>query len=104
MKLNFVEIIDSTTRDMGKLLTQSLVKFAISDGWPVEVASQLKVKQSGKRFEFDIDSSVSKQAMDIEFGTEGTSPRGTLRRFGNRNDIAGKLFSKIAVQKVGGKR
>lgn len=88
----FSKAIKSAASKLAPRLTSSLVQYAIADGWEPRVAKGLKVTYKDNRFHFTVNGNVKDKAFAYEYGDGSTTPKGTVRRFGNLNDMAGKEF------------
>jgi hypothetical protein len=88
----FSKAIKSAATKLAPRLTSTLVQYAIADGWEPRVAKGLKVIYKDNKYQFSVNGSVEKQALAYEYGDGNRRPKGTVRRFGNLNDMAGKEF------------
>lgn len=88
----FSKAIKSAATKLAPRLTSSLVQYAIADGWEPRVAKGLKVTYKDNRYHFSVSGGVQDQALAYEYGDGNSRPKGTVRRFGNLNDMAGKEF------------
>ena len=89
---SFSKAIKITAASLAPRLTSSLVQYAIADGWDPRVAKGLRVTYKNNRYHFSVSDSVKDQALAYEYGDGSSTPKGTVRRFGNLNDMAGKEF------------
>lgn len=88
----FSKAIKSAATKLAPRLTGALVKYAIADGWEPRVAQGLKVTYKDSRYYFTVTDSVKDKAFAYEYGDGSNTPKGTVRKFGNLNDMAGKEF------------
>lgn len=88
----FTKAIKSAAIKLAPRLTSALVQYAIADGWEPRVAKGLKVTYKDNRYHFTVSGNVQDKALAYEYGDGTTTPKGTVRRFGNLNDMAGKEF------------
>jgi len=96
----FSKAIKSAAIKLAPRLTRTLVQYAIADGWEPRVAKGLKVTYKDKRYYFSVNESVKDKAFAYEYGDGSSTPKGTVRRFGNLNDMAGKEFVVIFKKEV----
>ena len=83
-----VKALKNTLHQMAVHMTDQVQQRALSEGWDPEVASSLTVNYQHKKFIMSVADEHKNRAFDIEFGTQNTAPKGTLRRFGNENQPA----------------
>lgn len=101
MKINLTSAIKRTQKILEKEMTASLRQRALSDGWDIGSASSLSIGVSDKV----TTSMASTVGFDHEYGTEGTAPKGTVRKFMNDNTFWKKRASAILKKEAfGGKR
>ena len=98
--LNFSKIVKNTAKRLDRVLTAELINYALADGWDNDVASALKVTYQNKQYKFSVADGVKERALAYEYGDGTNPPKGTVRRFGNQNELAGLKFVALFKQGV----
>ena len=93
--------IKKTAKRLDAVLTRELISYALADGWDTDVANALKVTYQNKQYKFSVADGVKDRALAYEYGDGTNPPKGTVRKFGNLNDKAGKDFVLLFSQGVG---
>lgn len=80
MKKIFSEAFAKASEQLAEEMDRQLKDAAYKDGWPIDVVEGLSVDSS---FKFSHSAEHSTVVFDMEFGNENSSPKGTVRKFGN---------------------
>ena len=98
----FDAALKQAKRQLARDASRQLKRNAANDGWG-EVGAGLSVSYSNNLFEVKHDPEHSTQMFDLEYGTETTSPKGTIRKmYASTDELADRfavLFDK-AVKKI----
>lgn len=78
-------IADKVTSTVAGSLTDDLQSYASDAGWPVHLVSSLSVKNEDGVISIEYPDTMSKDILDLEFGTTKSSPTAVLRKFVTRN-------------------
>jgi hypothetical protein len=93
----YTEALDELTRRLGGQLKHR----ARNDGWPSLVANSLNVKfDEGKIIASLSSEEHSATAFDLEYGTESTIGKATVRKMANSKEEQLNLFAQIFKEKV----
>lgn len=95
-----VKALKNSLHQLAVHMTDQLQQRALSEGWDPEVANSLTVNYQHKKFIMNVADEHKNRAFDIEFGTQKTAPKGTIRRFGNENEAAGVDFVRMFTEWV----
>lgn len=98
-RLYLVNPLNAAIDRVTSLMTPAIVKAAISDGWSEEAANELTIehrpnKVSGGVRVSKFVANVNDEAFHEEYGTQDTSPKGTVRKFMNRTEGWEKMTAK----------
>jgi hypothetical protein len=99
----FKRLYKRALKELSKELTGQLQKHALQDGWDPKVAAGLTVSFNGTSLNAAHENQYGTMMFDLEFGTETTPPKATIRKMGNNTDdmrdkfavICERLLSKI---------
>jgi hypothetical protein len=98
------QALKSTLNQLTAQMTAQVRRHALSDGWEQDVANSLSVVHTNNSLSIQVDDQFADKAFTHEFGTENSSPKATLRKFGNQNESAEvaalAIFNKFVSKKL----
>lgn len=89
--------VDTASNDVAYQMTLSLRTFAISSGWPLNVANLLEVVVEDGRFVPAWPRAIAEVVRDLEYGVSTDDPNPVIRRFANRLDSMAYLRLNRAI-------
>lgn len=87
-----LEALAAAAHDAASYMTSDLRNKALSAGWHPDVANNLHVTFDGKKFTSHVHPDFQQRAFVHEFGTEGVSPTGVMRKFAQNHSDGERAF------------
>lgn len=97
MKKIFSQAFKEASELLAKEMDRQITRAARQDGWSRSAAKSLGVSYGEGGFNVNIAPGMETMAFDLEYGTETTSPKGTIRKFGkgaNHKDRFAVIYTK----------
>lgn len=102
MKKIFSEAFEKASKRVAADMSKQLTRNAVRDGWHPDVAAGLTVSYSDGTFSSSHAPEHSTAVFDMEYGTETTAPKATIRKMQNStkeiSDRFSVLYEKILVK------
>lgn len=93
---------EEASKELAREMSRQLKSNALADGWTPEVASGLKVSYEEGVFETSHNPEHSTMVFDLEYGSEASSPKGTIRKMSaNKKELLDRfatLFERKAFK------
>ena len=90
---------EAAKKDLVKEITKQARIYTQNEGWPLETAGSLTVKEGSKAYKID-SAEYRVQVFDLEYQGSNEVSKGTLRRFGNMNAEFGTVFSILLNDRI----
>lgn len=100
MKKTFSTAYKTASKELAREMSRQLTHHAINDGWDREVAAGLSVNYDHGSFSTSHNPKHSAQVFDLEYGTETSAPKGTIRKMhASKGELADR-FAKLIERSV----
>ncbi len=103
MKKVFSKAAKQASKELAREMSSQLKRNAVNDGWKPEVAVGLGVSYANGEFQTEHAPEHGTMMFDLEYGTENTLAKGTIRKMhASRDELADRfatLFERAVFKK-----